>query len=98
MKVAKEKSQRLKETAKRAAYASRRRSEKDRERKNPGLQHPSIFPSVWDEKQFLKKEREAFGLHDITLDVPRGQLCAIAGPVGAGKSSLVQGMIGGETP
>ncbi|KAF8579018.1 ABC transporter [Ramaria rubella] len=36
----------------------------------------------------------AFKLKDITLTIPRGQLCAIVGPVGSGKSSLLQGMIG----
>ena len=35
-----------------------------------------------------------FKLKDINLTIPRGQLCAIVGPVGSGKSSLLQGMIG----
>jgi len=48
---------------------------------------------AYDEKKLLKGEREALKF-DIDLEVPRGQLCAIAGPVGAGGSSLVQGMIG----
>ncbi|KAF8756166.1 ABC transporter [Rhizoctonia solani] len=35
-----------------------------------------------------------FKLKDINLSLPRGQLCAIVGPVGSGKSSLLQGLIG----
>lgn len=35
-----------------------------------------------------------FKVKDVTLSIPRGQLCAIVGPVGSGKSSLLQGMIG----
>lgn len=31
---------------------------------------------------------------DVTLRIPRGQLCAIVGPVGSGKSSLLSGLIG----
>lgn len=37
-----------------------------------------------------------FKLRDINLSLPRGQLCAVVGPVGSGKSSLLQGLIGGE--
>lgn len=33
-------------------------------------------------------------LRDINLAIPRGQLTAICGPVGSGKSSLIQAMIG----
>ncbi|CAE6465597.1 unnamed protein product [Rhizoctonia solani] len=35
-----------------------------------------------------------FKLKDINMSLPRGQLCAIVGPVGSGKSSLLQGLIG----
>jgi ATPase subunit of ABC transporter with duplicated ATPase domains len=31
---------------------------------------------------------------DVNIIIPRGQLCAIVGPVGAGKSSLLSAMIG----
>jgi ABC-type bacteriocin/lantibiotic exporter with double-glycine peptidase domain len=41
-----------------------------------------------------KKEEKVFNLEKINLEVPRGMLLAIVGPVGAGKSSLLQGMIG----
>lgn len=35
-----------------------------------------------------------FSMTDITMSIPRGQLCAIVGPVGSGKTSLLQGLIG----
>lgn len=37
---------------------------------------------------------EPFALRSVTLSVPHGQLCAIAGPVGSGKSSLLLALIG----
>ncbi|KAG0023806.1 hypothetical protein BGZ80_007988 [Entomortierella chlamydospora] len=33
-------------------------------------------------------------LKDINLDIPRGSLVAVVGPVGSGKSSLLQAMVG----
>ncbi|KAG8950683.1 hypothetical protein FRC04_007308 [Tulasnella sp. 424] len=42
------------------------------------------------------KEEKIFKLNDITLDIPYGKLVAIVGPVGSGKSSLLQGLIGVE--
>ena len=41
-------------------------------------------------------EERIFKLNDINLDIPRGQLVAVVGAVGSGKSSLLQGLIGGE--
>ena len=35
-----------------------------------------------------------FQLDEVNLTIPRGQLVAIVGPVGSGKSSLLQGLIG----
>jgi ABC-type transport system involved in cytochrome bd biosynthesis fused ATPase/permease subunit len=37
---------------------------------------------------------EPFRMRDVSLTVPRGQLVAIVGQVGTGKSSLLQGIIG----
>jgi ABC-type bacteriocin/lantibiotic exporter with double-glycine peptidase domain len=37
---------------------------------------------------------QVYKLQNINLAIPRGQLCAIVGPVGSGKSSLLQAMIG----
>ena len=39
-------------------------------------------------------DRDAFKVQDIDLYVPRGQLVAIVGAVGSGKTSLLQGIIG----
>ncbi|KAG0269794.1 hypothetical protein BGZ96_006436, partial [Linnemannia gamsii] len=36
-------------------------------------------------------------LRDINLHIPRGSLVAIVGPVGSGKSSLLQAMVGNMT-
>ncbi|TDL20835.1 ABC protein [Rickenella mellea] len=35
-----------------------------------------------------------FRVRDVVMNIPRGQLFAIVGPVGSGKSSLLQGLIG----
>jgi len=40
------------------------------------------------------KSAEPFKIRDISLSIPRGQLVAIVGQVGTGKSSLLQGIIG----
>lgn len=40
------------------------------------------------------KEDKVFSLKNVNLEIPRGSLVAIVGPVGTGKSSLLQGLIG----
>ena len=40
------------------------------------------------------KEENIFKLRDVDITVPRGSLVAIVGPVGSGKTSLLQGLIG----
>jgi hypothetical protein len=50
-------------------------------------------------KQSLEADRvhlsaETFRIRNLNLSVPRGSLVAIVGPVGSGKSSLLQGLIG----
>ncbi|KAL1410703.1 hypothetical protein Q8F55_001645 [Vanrija albida] len=37
---------------------------------------------------------EPFIVRDLNLDIPRGQLVGIIGPVGSGKSSILQGLLG----
>lgn len=37
---------------------------------------------------------EPFSVRDLNLDIPRGQLVGIIGPVGSGKSSILQGLLG----
>ena len=41
-----------------------------------------------------KDDQDVFKLQDIDLHVPRGQLVAIVGAVGSGKTSLLRGIIG----
>ncbi|KAF9181719.1 hypothetical protein BGZ50_005356 [Haplosporangium sp. Z 11] len=40
------------------------------------------------------KDKGAFGLRNINLEIPRGQLVAIVGAVGSGKSSLLNALVG----
>jgi ABC-type glutathione transport system ATPase component len=47
-----------------------------------------------DEKAKNEEEQRVFNVQDISMSVPRGQLAAIVGPVGSGKTSLLQGLIG----
>ncbi len=46
-----------------------------------------------DEKAKNEEER-VFKIKEVTMNVPRGKLVAIAGSVGSGKTSLLQGLIG----
>lgn len=56
---------------------------------------------VWDvetsqdeEEKGVSEDTQVLQLRDLNLKIPRGQLCAIVGAVGSGKSSLLQGLIG----
>ncbi|BEJ03533.1 hypothetical protein CcaverHIS641_0107080 [Cutaneotrichosporon cavernicola] len=40
------------------------------------------------------EEKEPFMVQNLSLEISRGQLVAIVGPVGAGKSSILQGLLG----
>lgn len=43
----------------------------------------------------VKRDAEnVFNLKDVDISIPRGQLVAIVGAVGSGKTSLLQGLIG----
>ncbi|KAH9928634.1 ABC transporter [Fomitopsis serialis] len=63
---------------------------KNKKRKK-GLPSPS---SPTSGAQTPKVVDRIFSMSDITLSIPRGQLCAIVGPVGSGKTSLLQAIIG----
>jgi len=41
-------------------------------------------------KKYTRSKREVIALKDVTLDIPDGQLVAIQGPTGGGKSTLLQ--------
>ncbi|PCH42273.1 hypothetical protein WOLCODRAFT_137808 [Wolfiporia cocos MD-104 SS10] len=41
-----------------------------------------------------KPPEKIFGMSNVDLEVPHGQLVAIVGPVGSGKTSLLEGLIG----
>ncbi|KIL64510.1 hypothetical protein M378DRAFT_163292 [Amanita muscaria Koide BX008] len=40
------------------------------------------------------QQDNVFEVQDVSLKIPRGKLVAVVGPVGSGKSSLLQGLIG----
>ena len=40
------------------------------------------------------EEDRVFQVRDISMEIPRGMLVAVVGPVGSGKTSLLQGLIG----
>ncbi|KAJ7220100.1 ABC transporter [Mycena pura] len=44
--------------------------------------------------QAKSDEEKVFKMSNVTFSIPRGQLVAIVGAVGSGKTSLLQGMIG----
>ena len=47
-----------------------------------------------DDLHAKNEEERVFEIQEISMGVPRGQLVAIVGPVGSGKTSLLQGLIG----
>ncbi|KAF9436584.1 hypothetical protein BGZ76_003536 [Entomortierella beljakovae] len=60
---------------------------------NSQEQRPLLSDQDQDQDQDQEYTPESF-LKDINLDIPRGSLVALVGPVGCGKSSLIQAMIG----
>ncbi|KAG7096565.1 hypothetical protein E1B28_003986 [Marasmius oreades] len=59
-------------------------------KKSKGGKKPTIAPTA--EKP--TEDFRPFTLPHVSLTIPRGQLVAIVGPVGSGKSSLLQALIG----
>ena len=71
-------------------------SDEKKGKKDKGGKHGSkkapTPPPVTSEKPI--NEDEVFKVRDITMTIPRGQLVAIVGSVGSGKTSLLQGLVG----
>lgn len=55
---------------------------------------PLLLPPVDESKDLVLAQERIFKIKDINLSIPRGSLTAIVGPIGSGKSSLLQGMMG----
>ena len=64
-------------------HRSARRGPKDNEK-----------PAEKSPEEKAKEEEKIFKVRDVSLKIPRGKLVAVVGPVGSGKSSLLQGLIG----
>lgn len=74
---------------KRSKKAKKRNAKQD-----TGLKVLSKTPSVVDVKPSDKSFDEAATLKQITLEVQQGELVAIVGAVGSGKSSLLLALLG----
>ncbi len=66
---------------------------KEQKGKKKGRPISSSKPEPTSEPKEVKEET-LFKLKQIDFKVPRGQLLAIVGAVGSGKTSLLQGLIG----
>jgi ABC-type multidrug transport system fused ATPase/permease subunit len=51
-------------------------------------------PTEKSPEEKAREEEKIFKVRDVSLKIPRGKLVALVGPVGNGKSSLLQGLIG----
>ncbi|KAI6039826.1 ABC protein [Pisolithus marmoratus] len=56
--------------------------------------HTGGHAKTGKENDELRKDAPVFKVEGASLAIPRGRLAAIVGPVGSGKSSLLQGIIG----
>ncbi|KAF8322189.1 hypothetical protein DL93DRAFT_2051237 [Clavulina sp. PMI_390] len=50
-------------------------------------------PAVEEKLSPAEAEERIFKLRDIEFELPKGKLCAVVGPVGSGKSSLLQALL-----
>ena len=53
-------------------------------------------PGISEKLQEVPNPDRIFRIQDIDLSIPRGSLTAIVGAIGSGKSSLLQGLMGGK--
>lgn len=67
----------------------------DREEKEDIMREKEGLPPIDRPKEVVNANgKRPFQLKDIDVTIPRGSLVCIVGPVGSGKSSLLQGLIG----
>jgi ATPase subunit of ABC transporter with duplicated ATPase domains len=77
--------------------ALKARKNKDRMKgaETPGDVTPAVDGAGTATPALVEKDKgEVFRLRGIDMTVPRGKLVAIVGPVGSGKTSLLEGLIG----
>ncbi|TFK40264.1 ABC transporter [Crucibulum laeve] len=78
--------------------------EESKKKHGPGQLHSSKTKAKAREEKAKKQleidekaksdEEKVFKIPDVNISIPRGKLVAIVGPVGSGKTSLLQGIIG----
>lgn len=61
----------------------------EKSKKKSGSKRQSVVAPVAS-----AETQKVFGMKDVNLTIPMGQLTAIVGPVGMGKTSLLEAMIG----
>ena len=76
-----------KKSGKSTQFHSSRYNSKDESTTNEKSQVEKSRPEV-------EEEDRVFQVRDISMEIPRGMLVAVVGPVGSGKTSLLQGLIG----
>lgn len=59
-----------------------------------GANIPGLPKEMTDEEKRIEDQDRIFKIEDIDLTIPKGSLTAIVGPIGSGKSSLLQGLMG----
>jgi ABC-type glutathione transport system ATPase component len=87
----------LKDKTKKQQHQSRFSSQFHSSKHNAKVEATAISANEsLNEKARLQAEEEEriFQIKDISMEIPRGMLVAIVGPVGSGKTSLLQGLIG----
>ena len=66
----------------------------DRKARKKAKQQAAAAPAVSEEKASVEPAIEPFRVQGINMEVKRGAITVLAGRVGSGKSSILQGLIG----
>ncbi|PFH53092.1 hypothetical protein AMATHDRAFT_73621 [Amanita thiersii Skay4041] len=69
-------------------------TEKGRQSNHKKLQSKKGLNTTGGQGERRSTDDKMFQIRDVFLRIPRGKLVAIVGPVGSGKTSLLQGLIG----